>query len=193
MPWFRYPTRVSAWALGLRRADYMDTWSGYTTEPRFTWRADRLDAEWGYSDRDQRHRVNAWLLARAPWQLVFNNRISYYSAQPTSEKCTNNQPSGERAAGPGDRICANGTVLQRNTLRKDNELFSWDVRISRPFRMGSRGALEAIVEVFNVTNQQKQISNTAIRLIPDANFGVPTARTAFQAPRNYRLTALVRF
>src|SRR5207249_2405936 len=40
---FANPTRVSAFALGLRRADYMDTWSGYTTEPRFTWRADRLD------------------------------------------------------------------------------------------------------------------------------------------------------
>ena len=42
-------------------------------------------------------------------------------------------------------------MLQRNTLRKDNEFFSWDVRISRAFRMGS-GALEAIVEVFNLTN-----------------------------------------
>jgi hypothetical protein len=56
-----------------------------------------------------------------------------------------------------------------------------------PLEIGAKG------EVFNVTNQQQQISNTAIRLIPDANFGVPTARTAFQTPRNYRLTALVRF
>src|SRR5437867_4748427 len=40
---FANPTRVSEWALGTRRADYMDTWGGYTTEPRFTWRADRLD------------------------------------------------------------------------------------------------------------------------------------------------------
>jgi len=40
---FANPTRVSEFALGLRRADYMDTWSGYSTEPRFTWRADRLD------------------------------------------------------------------------------------------------------------------------------------------------------
>src|SRR5947207_1299762 len=34
---------LCVFALGLRRADYMDTWSGYTKEPRFTWRADRLD------------------------------------------------------------------------------------------------------------------------------------------------------
>jgi hypothetical protein len=56
-----------------------------------------------------------------------------------------------------------------------------------PLEIGAKG------EVFNVTNQQQQISGTAIRLIPDANFGRPTTRTAFQTPRNYRLTALVRF
>jgi homogentisate 1,2-dioxygenase len=40
---FANPARVSQFALGLSRPDYMDMWSGYTTEPRFTWRADRLD------------------------------------------------------------------------------------------------------------------------------------------------------
>ena len=62
----------------------------------------------------------------------------------------NNAPSGQRAASPTDRICANGTILQRNTLRKDNSFFSWDVRISRPFPAG-RGQVEAIVEIFNLT------------------------------------------
>ena len=56
-----------------------------------------------------------------------------------------------------------------------------------PLELGVKG------EVFNVTNQQQQISNLSIRLIPDSNFGAATARGAFQTPRNYRLTALVRF
>jgi outer membrane receptor protein involved in Fe transport len=56
-----------------------------------------------------------------------------------------------------------------------------------PVEIGAKG------EVFNLTNQQAQVSGTAIRLIPDANFGVATARTAFQTPRNFRLTTLVRF
>jgi hypothetical protein len=56
-----------------------------------------------------------------------------------------------------------------------------------PIEIGAKG------EIFNVTNQQQQISNLSIRQIPDANFGVATARTAFQTPRNYRFTALVRF
>jgi hypothetical protein len=57
-----------------------------------------------------------------------------------------------------------------------------------PIEIGVKG------EVFNVTNQQKIISNDRrhINLIPEG-FGLPISRDAFQAPRNYRLTALLRF
>jgi len=45
-------------------------------------------------------------------------------------------------------------VLQRNTLRKDNSYFSWDIRVSRSLPIGKPGqSLEAIVEVFNVTGR----------------------------------------
>jgi homogentisate 1,2-dioxygenase len=39
---FANPTRISAFALGLGVPDYMDAWSAYTRDPRFTYRADRL-------------------------------------------------------------------------------------------------------------------------------------------------------
>jgi hypothetical protein len=113
-------------------------------------RADQLGREWGYSDRDQRHRFNAYLLSRLPYRLMLNNRISYASAQPMSESCVANQPSGLRAATAGDRICANGSILDRNTLRRANEYASWDLKLARPFTVGSGKSLEAIVEVFNV-------------------------------------------
>jgi hypothetical protein len=116
-------------------------------------RADRLDREYNYSDRDQRHRLNLWALTHIPWDIYVNNRFSWYSAQPTSEKCVNNAPSGERATAPGDRICANGTILLRNTIRRDNAYASWDLRLSKPFRMRGSGQVEAIVEVFNVLNR----------------------------------------
>src|SRR3989442_1594531 len=62
-------------------------------------------------------------------------------------------PAGQRATGPADRICgpAGATVLTRNTLRKDNAYFSWDVRISRPFAVGARSQVEVLVEIFNLT------------------------------------------
>ncbi len=120
-------------------------------------RADNLAPEYNWSDRDQRHRFNGWLLAEVQG-FYLNNRVSLYSAQPVSASCGPSPFSpfapaaGQRATSAADRNCANGSVLQRNTLRKDNKYFSWDIRISRSFPVGRPGqALEAIVEVFNVT------------------------------------------
>src|SRR5206468_12356179 len=107
----------------------------------FTFRyaaANNLAPEYNWSDRDQRHRVNAWALVRLPAGLYMNNRVSYYSAQPISESCgrPGTPPAGTPASTASDRICLSGQILKRNTLRKDNAYFSWDVRLSRPFRVG---------------------------------------------------------
>ncbi|MEP6549563.1 MAG: TonB-dependent receptor [Gemmatimonadales bacterium] len=118
-------------------------------------RPNRLDREYNYSDRDQRHRLNLWALYHFPFEVYANTRFSFYSAQPTSEKCINNQPSGVRATAPGDRVCdPNGTkILLRNTIRRDNTFASWDIRVSRPFRLRGRGQFEVLAEVFNVLNR----------------------------------------
>jgi hypothetical protein len=116
-------------------------------------RADSLEKEYNWSDRDQRHRFNAWVLAVLPGDFYLNNRVSAYSAQPASEVCgSNNVGTGQRASQPSQRICPDGHVLQRNTIRRDNAFFSWDIRLSKPFNFGQRGTFEAIFEVFNVTN-----------------------------------------
>ncbi len=115
-------------------------------------KADNLAPEYGYSDRDQRHRFSAWVLKQLPWQLALNSKVSAQSAQPRSATCgKNNLPTDVTAGTGSDRICPNGTILQRNTLRKDNAFFTWDLRATRPFETGV-GRLEAIFEVFNITN-----------------------------------------
>ncbi len=119
--------------------------------------ADSLQREYNWSDRDQRHRANLWVLNHLPYGIELNHRLSAYSAQPTSASCGPRPanpfapPAGKPAAAPADRICADGHILQRNTLRKDNAYFQWDVRVSKAFRAGS-GSVEAIIEVFNLTN-----------------------------------------
>jgi hypothetical protein len=126
----------------------------------FTFRyakANNLAPEYNWSDRDQRHRFNAWALIKLPAAFQLTNRVSYYSAQPTSEKCINGVASGQRASTPQDRICTNAAgaiigILLRNTLRKDNRFFSWDLSLSRSFDAGRQGRLEAIIEVFNLFN-----------------------------------------
>jgi carboxypeptidase family protein len=126
-------------------------------------RPDSLQREYNWSDRDQRHRVNAWALVKLPAGIYMNNRVSYYSAQPVSMSCGPRfanpfaPPAGQRAGSAADRVCGplgsatTDSVLVRNTLRKDNAYFSWDVRFSRPFDIGRQGQVEAIVEVFNLT------------------------------------------
>jgi len=134
----------------------------------FTFRyakADRLDREWGYSDRDQRHRFNLSLLAKGPFATVWNNRFTYLSATPVSEKCgAGNTGSGVRAVSSADRICTNGSILDRNTLRRDNEYASWDVKVTRllPAVRGHRP--EAVLEVFNVLgrNNYKDPSSSGL-------------------------------
>ncbi|HET6796419.1 MAG TPA: carboxypeptidase regulatory-like domain-containing protein [Gemmatimonadales bacterium] len=152
-------------------------------------RADSLEKEYNWSDRDQRHRFNAWVLAVLPGDIYLNNRVSAYSAQPVSEICgSDNQPSGQRAGSQAQRICPDGHILQRNTLRKDNAFFSWDVRVSRPFPVGRQGTVEAIFEAFNVTNADNFLDPSTIGVYKNfdgtLHSGIGTPRQ-FQAGLRY--------
>jgi hypothetical protein len=116
-----------------------------------------LDAEYSYSDRDQRHRLNSWLLWNAPYGLDVNFRYSYRSAQPKSIKA-----DGTDAAAPADRCsthradgsCAiDAVVTRRNLGRKDNEYSSLDLRLSKQFAVGGV-TLEPAIDAFNLFNSK---------------------------------------
>jgi hypothetical protein len=146
--------------------------------------ADSLQREYNWSDRDQRHRFNAWVLAILPGNFYLNNRVSAYSAQPASEICGSaNVGTGVRATSRLERICPDGHILQRNTIRRDNAYFSWDVRLSRPFDLGPQGALELIFEAFNVTNNDnfKDPSVAGTFLVFDG-----TIRSGLGEPRQFQ-------
>ncbi len=105
-----------------------------------------LEAEYSYSDRDQRHRFNSWLLWNAPYGVDVNVRYSYRSAQPKSIKA-----DGTDAQTPQDRINPDGSVTKRNLGRKDNEFSSLDFRLSKQFAVGGV-IVEPAVDVFNLLN-----------------------------------------
>ena len=51
------------------------------------------------------------------------------------------------------------TATNRNTLRKDNQFFSFDWRLQRPFRFGGeRYALIPIAEMFNTFNNANNVN-----------------------------------
>jgi hypothetical protein len=72
------------------------------------------------------------------WGFEGNFRVQGRTAQPIT---------------PGVR-----TATNRNTARKDNEYFSFDWRIQRPFKLGERFAIIPIIEMFNTFNNANNIN-----------------------------------
>ena len=98
-----------------------------------------LKPEYNYSDRDQRHRLNAFAVWEAPWGLEIAPRFSAHSAQPVSA---------------ANRVLPDGTIIKRNTLRKDNAFTSLDFRVARNFKFSERFTLQGAIDTFNLFNSK---------------------------------------
>ncbi len=101
-----------------------------------------LNAEYNWSDRDQRHRFNAFATFLLPYDFNISPIVQYRSAQPTSVANRGTFPN----------------IIKRNTLRLENEFFTLDVRASKAFKFGERMSLEGIFEAFNLFNNRNQRS-----------------------------------
>ncbi|MEO7273430.1 MAG: TonB-dependent receptor [Vicinamibacterales bacterium] len=101
-----------------------------------------LTQDWGPADRDIRHKVNAFGFFALPHRLELSARAQYRGAQPIT-------------AAP--RVL-NGVDRGRNGERKDNEFFSFDWRLGRPFRVGGRYEITPVFEMFNTFNNANNIN-----------------------------------
>jgi hypothetical protein len=101
-----------------------------------------LSLDYALSDRDIRNKFNLFGYFQVPGGFQFNARAQARGAQPIT---------------PAVRVL-NGVDLGRNTLRKDNAYFSFDWRLSRPFRF--RGGMELVptAEMFNTFNNANNIN-----------------------------------
>ncbi len=61
------------------------------------------------------------------------------------------------------------------------------LKVLQPVEIAIKG------DIFNITNQQTVIDPTRIVLTPGDTYGLPSTRTALQAPRAYQLSAVVKF
>jgi hypothetical protein len=107
----------------------------------FTYRyavANNFKPDYGFSDRMERHRFNAFGLWQGPWGIEFSPLISFHSPQPISV---------------ANRILANGYIVNRNTVWKDNTFFAVDFRADKNFKLTERFKLQASVDAFNLTNR----------------------------------------
>jgi hypothetical protein len=142
----------------------------------FTFRyADPRDfrSEYNWSDRDQRHRFNFFMTVQAPWDISISPIVQYRSAQPTSE--TN------RGVFPN--------IIKRNTLRLDNQFFTFDLRATKAFKLSEKMSIEGIFEIFNAFNNRNQHS-----LPRPLTFNFDgTVSAGFGEPRQVQLGARFKF
>ncbi len=132
-----------------------------------------FDAEYNYSDRDQRHRFNAFATFELPYDISVSPIVQYRSAQPTSVLNRGTFPA----------------LVKRNTVRLDNAFFTFDVRTSKLFKLTEKMSLEAIVEVFNIFNNRNQRS-----LARPLTFNFDgTVSAGFGEPRQAQLGLRFRF
>jgi hypothetical protein len=133
-----------------------------------------LEKDWGPSDRDIRHKVNVFGYFTIPHGFWANARVQYRSAQPITAS-----PRVE-----------NGIDRGRNGERKDNEFFTFDFRLARPFRFGLRYEITPILEMFNTFNNTNNINPLSTPAL--FNFD-GFLRTGVGDPRQVQLAVKVVF
>ena len=101
-----------------------------------------LALDYGFSDRDIRHKFNFFGYFELPGGFQLNARTQARGAQPIT---------------PSPRVL-NGVDRGRNTLRKDNKYFSLDWRLSRLFRLPRGAELIPTVEMFNTFNNANNVN-----------------------------------
>ena len=122
-----------------------------------------FNRDYSLSDRDIKHKFNFYTYAELPGSFQVNVRMQARSAQPI----TVNTLGGDGKGTPAGPACSdtnsltrvvNGIDCGRNHLRKNNEFFSFDWRVLRPFKFGDRYALVPMVEMFNTFNNDNNIN-----------------------------------
>jgi hypothetical protein len=101
-----------------------------------------LASEYSYSDRDERHKFNAYTVANLPWGFNGDVRMQAHSAQPIT---------------PSPRF-QGGQDLGRNSMRKDNAFFAFDFGVDRPIPLGERMRIIPRIEVFNLFNNKNNVN-----------------------------------
>lgn len=198
-----FARRPAAW--GYYRASYtLSTAENNVSEFFFSGPIDPfdLDKDWGRADNDRRHMLVVAAGLNSPmtpattrWQHLthgfqLSTMVQAYSAAPF------NITSGVTTVqGTAGRPIVNGEFIARNSGIGD-EFFTASLRASRTFRLAGSVSLEALAEVFNLTDVVNEIAR-------NANFGggaYPTSPsatfnqvTAVGDPRTWQLAVRLRF
>jgi hypothetical protein len=101
-----------------------------------------LSLDYGYSDRDIRHKVNAFGYFELPAGFNLDARVQGRTAQPFTL----------------NPRFLDGVDRGRNSERKDNKYFSLDWRVGRPFKLSGKTEVVPTLEMFNTFNNANNIN-----------------------------------
>ncbi len=133
-----------------------------------------LTKDWGPAARDIRHKFNAFGYFALPRGVQLSARAQYRGPQPIT---------------PNPRSL-NGVDRGRNSDRKDNEFFSFDWRVARPFRFAGKYELTPVFEVFNTFNNANNLNPlTTAQLFDFSGF----QRSGVGDPRQVQLAVKLVF
>ena len=161
-----------------------------------------LSKDWGRSDDDQRHRLgvdgagsSSSEPARTLWEYLSHGfqlgaMMQAYSAVPF------NITSGVTTVqGTAGRPLVNGAFIERNA-GVGSRFFNLNARLTRTIRTGGSSQIDAIAEVFNLTNRVNPITrNTTFGSGAYPASPLPTFNqiTAVGDPRTWQFAVRVRF
>lgn len=160
--------------------------------------------EFGPTNWDERHRVVVSGTYLFPFDIQFSSILTAASARPFTPASSgdvnldgvptifgaiSNGPSGSRthSVAEGDRVGPRGSM-------RGDETFSWDIRVAKLFRLSrlsEEATLEAMFEVFNLTNADNFGQNFFDNVDDPDRFGTPI--NIITPPRTAQIGVRFRF
>jgi len=142
-----------------------------------------LQAEYSLSDRDERHKFNAFGLGDLPFGFKGNFRIQQHSAEPQTDNTLGDGTGAPCSLNNSRTRFVNGIDCGRNHLRKDNAFFVFDFGVARPFHFhDGKFSVVPRVELFNTFNNTNNLNPLSSPALFDFSgflrFGVGDPRQA---------------
>ncbi len=129
-----------------------------------------LASEYSNSDRDERHKFNAYGLGDLPFGFKGNIRVQQHSAEPLTDNSASTGAGAACSFTNSATRFVNGIDCGRNHLRKDNAFFVFDFGVARPFHFhDGKFGLEPRVEVFNTFNNTNNLNPLSSPALFDFN------------------------
>ncbi len=126
--------------------------------------------DWGPTPNDVRHRFTFGGTSQVWRGLLLSSIIQANTGKPFNALAgLGGSRNAVRAINP-----ATGQMFERNSFRAEG-FFSWDMRFAYNFGMGNGRSIEALFEVFNITNHVNYDVDQYVTTFTSPDFGTPTA------------------